>query len=177
VKHGAVPVLGVLRSESVRVECDEWELICRLVGPPSKQEVALSALERANQTPVSPELFVEAMELFAEMPCEEEQSVFDVRTLRLVDFLRAKGFSGRHHADLVVAIIFRSYALAHLVRCEPVNGWIISAEERGMTRLHAEVISAAAEEALVEDPDSVATFDVRSFARRILHLAQPQGRA
>ena len=132
----------------------------------------MSVLERANQTPVSPELFVEAMELFVEMP-PEDRSVFDVRTLRLVDFLRAKGFSGRHHADLVVAITFRSFALAHLVRCEPVNGWIISAEGRGMTRLHAEVIRAAAEEALVEDPDSVATFDVRSFARRILHLAQP----
>ena len=52
-----------------------------------------------------------------------------------------------------------------------INGWIISAEERGTIRLRAEVIRAAAEEALVEDPDSVATFDVRSFARRILHLA------
>ena len=140
------------------------------------KEAALGVLDRANRTRVPPELLVEAIELFTEMP-REEQSVFDVRTPRLVDFLRAKGFSGRHHADLVVAIIFRSYALAHLVRCEPVNGWIISAEERGMTQLHAEVIRAAAEEALVEDPDSVATFDVRSFARRILHLAQPQGRA
>jgi len=60
--------------------------------------------------------------------------MLDVRTLRLVEFLRAKGFSGRRHADLVVAIIFRSSALAHLVRCEPVNGWIVSAEQRGITR-------------------------------------------
>jgi hypothetical protein len=141
------------------------------------KEAALGVLDRANRMRVPPELLVEAIELFAEMPCEEEQSVFDVRTLRLVDFLRAKGFTGTHHADLVVAITFRSFALAHLVRYEPVNGWIISAEERGMIQLHAEVIRAAAEEALVEDPDSVATFDVRSFARRILHLAQPQGRA
>ena len=141
------------------------------------KEAALGVLDRANRTRVPPELLVEAIELFAEMPCEEEQSVFDLRTLRLVDFLRAKGFTGTHHADLVVAITFRSFALSHLVRCEPVNGWIISAEERGMTRLHAEIIRAAAEEALIEDPDIVATFDVRSFARRILHLAQPQGRA
>ena len=67
------------------------------------KEAALGVLDRANRTRVPPELLVEAIELFAEMPCEEEQSVFDVRTLRLVDFLRAKGFSGRHHADLVVA--------------------------------------------------------------------------
>ena len=135
----------------------------------------MEVLDRANRTPVPPELLVEAIELFAEMPCEE-QSVLDLRTLRLVELLRTKGFSGRRHADLVVAIIFRSSALAHLVRCEPVNGWIVSAEQRGITRLHAELIRAAAEEALIEDPDSVATFDLRSFSRRILDLAQPQGR-
>ena len=60
--------------------------------------------------------------------------------------------AGGRHTGLVVAIFCRSFALAHPVRCEPVNGWIISAEERGMTRLHAEVTRAAAEEALVEDP-------------------------
>jgi len=136
----------------------------------------LHVLERANQTPVSPELFVEAMEVLVEMP-PEGRSVFDVRTLRLVDFLRAKGFSGRHHADLVVAITFRSFALAHLVQSDPVKGWIISADERGMTRLHAEIVRAAAEEALVEDPDSAVVFDVRSFTPHLLFVAQPQGRA
>ena len=134
-------------------------------------------LDRANRTPVPPELLVEAIELFAEMPCEEEQSVFDVRALRLVDFLRAKGFSGRHHADLVVAITFRSFALAHLVQSDPLKGWIISADERGMTRLHAEIVRAAAEEALVEDPDSAVAFDVPSFTSHLLFVAQPQGRA
>jgi hypothetical protein len=111
-----------------------------------------------------------------EMP-PEVRSVFDVRTLRLVDFLRAKGFAGRHHADLVVAITFRSFALAHLVQSDPVKGWIISADERGMTRLHAEIVRAAAEEALVEDPDSAVVFDVRSFTPHLLFVAQPQGRA
>ena len=72
----------------------------------------MGVLDRANRTRVPPELLVEAIELFAETPYEEEQSVFDVRTLRLVDFLRAKGFTGTHHADLVVAITFRSFALA-----------------------------------------------------------------
>ena len=135
----------------------------------------MEVLDRANRTPVLPELLVEAIELFVEMPCEE-QSVLDLRTLRLVELLRARGFSGRRHADLVVAIIFRSSALADLVRCEPVNGWIVSAEQRGMTWLHAELIRAAAKEALIEAPDTVATFDVRSFSRRILHLVQPQVR-
>jgi hypothetical protein len=138
----------------------------------------LTVLERANQTPVPPELFVEAMTLFVEMP-PEERSVFDVRTVRLADFLRAKGFSGEPHADLVVAITFRSFAIARLLRSDPVKGWIATrGEETGLTRPEAEIIRAAAEEALVvEEPGSPATFDLRSFAGRILHVAQPQGRA
>ena len=137
----------------------------------------MTILERANRTPVPPELFVEAMALFAEMP-PEERSVFDLRTVRLADFLRAKGFSGEPHADLVVAITFRSFAIARLLSRDPVKGWIaMQEEETGLTRPEAEIIRAAAEEALVEEPGIAATFDLRSFARRILHVAQPQGRA
>ena len=58
-----------------------------------------------------------------------------------------------------------------------MKGWIISADERGMARLHAEIVRAAAEEALVEDPDSAVAFDVRSFTPHLLFVAQPQGRA
>ena len=102
--------------------------------------------------------------------------MLDVRTVRLIDFLRDKGFSGKHHADLVVAITFRYFALAQLVCCDPLKEWI-TAQKQGMSRLHAEIIRAAAEEALVEEPDSAAAFEVSSFVRRILLLAQPQGRA
>jgi hypothetical protein len=141
----------------------------------SQTEVALSVLGRANRTPVPPELLIEAMELFAGMSFEERSS-FDIRTLRLIDFLTAKGFSGEPHADLVVAITFRYCALAQLVCCDLLKDWI-TAQDQGMTRLHADIIRAAAEEALVEEPDSAAAFEVSSFVRRILLVAQPQGRA
>ena len=141
----------------------------------NQTEVALSVLERANRTPVPPELLIEAMELFAGMSFEE-RSVLDIRTSRLIDFLRAKGFSGEHHADLVVAITFRYFALAQLV-CRDLLKYWITAQEQGMTRLHAEIIRAAAEEALVEETDSAAAFEVSSFVRRILLVAQTQGRA
>ena len=138
-------------------------------------EVALSVLERANRTPVPPELLIEAVELFAGMSFEE-RSLLDIRTLHLIEFLRAKGFSGEHHADLVVAITFRYFALAQLVCCDLLKNWI-TAQEHVMTGLHAEIIRAAAKQALVEEPDSAAAFEVSSFVRRILLVAQPQGRA
>jgi hypothetical protein len=46
-----------------------------------------------------------------------------------------------------------------------------------MTQLHAEIVRAAAEEALVEDPDSAVVFDVRSITPHLLFVAQPRGRA
>ena len=137
-------------------------------------------MERANQTLVPPELLVEAIELLLVEMSFEERSVFDDSVLRLIDFLKAKGFSGRRHADLVVAIIFRASALAHLVHCDPLKGWVSAGgEEQGVIRLHAEVLRAAAEEPLVEDAAgaTAAIFNVRSFMRRILLLAQAQGRA
>ena len=141
----------------------------------NQTEVALSVLERANRTPVPPELLIEAVELFAGMSFEE-RSLLDIRTLYLIEFLRAKGFSGKHHADLVVAITFRYFALRQLLCRDLLKDWIM-AQDQGMTRLHAEIIRAAAEEALVEEPDSAAAFEVSSFVRRILLVAQPQGRA
>ena len=126
----------------------------------------MGILDRANQTPVPPQLLVEAMALFAEMP-PAERKVFDARTVRLADFLAVKGFSGKQHADLVAAITCRWFAIARLVR----------GEGEDPTCLHADVIRAAADEALVEAPGGDVAFDARSFAGRILHLAQPQGRA
>jgi hypothetical protein len=144
-------------------------------------ELALSVLARVNQTLIPPELFAEALELLFVHMSFGERSVFDDCVLCLIDFLKAKGFSGKRHADLVVAILFRASALAHLVQCSSLKCWISAGgEERGATPLHAEMIlRAAAEEALVEDPvgDAAATFDVSSFMRRLLLVVQPEGRA
>ena len=46
-----------------------------------------------------------------------------------------------------------------------------------MTHLHADVLKAAAKEALIEDPDDAVNFDANSFVRRVLHVAQAKGRA
>ena len=46
----------------------------------------------------------------------EDRPVFEARIFQLLEFLKAKGFSGSRHSDLVVAINFRLMALARLFR-------------------------------------------------------------
>jgi hypothetical protein len=94
-----------------------------------------------------------------------------------LNFLKEKGFTGRRHSDLALAINFRLTALARLVQGDHVKGLTLADREEGVTLLHADVLSAAAKEALVEDPDNAVAFDANSFVRRVLHVAQPRGRA
>jgi hypothetical protein len=82
-----------------------------------------------------------------------------------------------HYSDtlLVLAINFRLTALARLVQGDHVKGWTLADREEGVTLLHADVLSAAAKEALIEDPDNAVAFDANGFVRRVLHVAQPRG--
>jgi hypothetical protein len=136
----------------------------------------LGFLERVNRTPVSPKLLGEAMELHANM-APEDRPVFEARAFQLFEFLKEKGFTGRRHSDLALAINFRLTALARLVQGDHVKGWTLANREEGVTLLHADVLSAAAKEALIEDRDNAVAFDTNSFVRRVLHVAQPRGRA
>jgi hypothetical protein len=52
------------------------------------------------------ELLGEAMQMQAEMPVEHRR-VFEARTIALFQMLADRGFKGRCHADLAMAIEFR----------------------------------------------------------------------
>jgi plasmid maintenance system killer protein len=136
----------------------------------------LSFLERVNRTAVSPRLLGEAMQLYADM-APEDRSEFEVRAIQLFDFLVDKGFTGRRRSDLALAINFRLTALAKLVRCNHLKGWMLATEEHEVSLLHIDVLKAAAKEALIEDPDDAVAFDVDSFVRRVLRVGQSRGRA
>jgi len=136
----------------------------------------LAFLDRVNRTPVSPKLLGEAVELFANMP-PEDRPVFEARVIQLFEFLKDKGFTGRRHSDLALAINFRITAIAQLVRGDHVKGWTLPDREEGVTHLHADVIKAAAKEPLIEYSDNAVAFDENSFVRRVLHVAQARGRA
>jgi hypothetical protein len=97
--------------------------------------------------------------------------------LQLLEFLKDKGFTGRRHSDLALAINFRITAVTQLVRDDHVKGWTLSDREEGISYLHADIIKAAAKEPLIEDSDSAVAFDENSFVRRVLHLTQARGRA
>jgi hypothetical protein len=136
----------------------------------------LGFLERVNRTAVSPKLLGEAMELWANM-APEDRPALEARAFRLFEFLKNKGSAGRRHSDLALAINFRPIALARLVHGDHVKGWTLADREEGVTLLHADVLRAAAKEVLIEDPDNAIAFEANSFVRRVLHVAQPRGRA
>jgi hypothetical protein len=116
------------------------------------------------------------MELHANM-APEDRPVFEASAFQLFEFLKRKGFSGRRHSDLALAINFRLAALARLVQGDHMKGWTLLGQEEGLIHLHADVLKVAAREPLIENPDSTVAFDVSSFTHRILQIAQAKGRA
>jgi hypothetical protein len=136
----------------------------------------LEFLEKANRTKVPAKLLGEAMELHVDMPIED-RSVFEARALRLFGFLKDKGYKGRRHADLAVAINLRLMALARLVQGDHARGWTLPGQEEGATYLHADLLKVAADETLIEDSGGSVSFDGQSFAIRLLQAAKPKGQA
>jgi hypothetical protein len=116
------------------------------------------------------------MELHATM-APEDRPLFEASAFQLFEFLKRKGFTGRRHSDLALAINFRLTALAGLIQGDHVKGWTLLGQEEGLIHLHADVLKAAAKEPLIENLDGAVAFDVGSFTHRILRIAQAKGRA
>ena len=94
-------------------------------------EIALGFLERVNRTPVSPKLLGEAMELHANM-APEDRPVFEARAFQLFEFLKEKGFTGRRHSDLALAIEFLGSPLSRSPRSgRPREGVDVGRSGRG----------------------------------------------
>lgn len=136
----------------------------------------MGILEKANRTQVSPELLGEAMEIYANMP-PEDRSVLDARLIRVFDFLRAKGFTGRREADLAAAVNFRLTALARIVQSSLIQGRTLSDRGNPIPEQADVLVEAAAKETLVEDDDGCVAFDAGSFERRIVQLARSRRQA
>ena len=135
-----------------------------------------SFLDKVNRTMVAPELLGEAMQMHAEMPVEDRR-VFEGRSVALFQMLTDKGFKGRRHVDLAIAIEFRLQALSRLVDAGATRGWTLPGDADGRTYLHADLVWAAAREPLVESADKQASFDSDGFSRRLLELTEAKGQA
>ena len=133
-------------------------------------------LKRVNRTKVPPELIGEVMEMHANLP-PEDGSAFEIRTVRIFELLAEKGFKGPKHAGLAVAVEFRITTLARLLASQEVRGWSLPGVEPGQENIHADVVSAAAEEPIIETADHQAGFDPESFRKRVLALAEAKGHA
>ena len=135
-----------------------------------------SFLDKVNRTMVAPELLGEAMQMHAEMPVQDRR-VFEGRSVALFQMLADKGFKGRRHADLALAIEFRLQALSRLIDDGIARGWTLPSGADGRTYLHADVLWAAAREPLIESADKQASYDPDGFSRRLLELTEAKGRA
>lgn len=136
----------------------------------------MAVLRQVNRTKIKPELIGEVMKMHANLP-PEDRGIFELRVLAITQLLADKGFKGRRHADMALAIEFRLTALARLLQEQEVRGWTRPGEERGQEYLNAVLIRAAATEPLIKSADDQLCFDPKSFRKCILRLAKPKGRA
>ncbi len=135
-----------------------------------------SYLKHVNRIKVQPELLWDIVKMHAAMD-PEDRSVFEVRALRIFELLKGKGVRPNRIAALATAIDFRMTALARLQRDAALRGWSVPCREPGAVSISLDVITAAAEEQLIENADGQATFDPKSFASRVLGRTEPEGHA
>jgi hypothetical protein len=96
------------------------------------------------------------------------------RNFHLLD---EKGLPRDRHADLSIAIQFRLEALAKLVKADAIPGWTVPGKEASATSIDIDLLTAVAQERLIEGPDGHAAFNPDSFQKRVLRIAEARGSA
>lgn len=132
-------------------------------------------LKKVNRTPVTSDLLADALELHASM-VPEDRDVYEARMFKLFQYLDDKGLQ-KKRGELAMAIDFRLTALARLQSDQALRGWTLPGTEAGMDYIHADLLKAAADEPVIEDEQKQAAFDVESFRRRVLGIAETRGQA
>ncbi len=136
----------------------------------------MSYLTRVNRTNVAPELLLDVIKLHSEMTAED-RPIPEARMIRIFQLLSDKGLKGRRLADVSIAIEFRLEALARLVKADATRGWTMPSKEPGATSVGTDLLTAAAQEPLIEGPDGHAAFDADNFQKRVLRIAEAKGQA
>lgn len=135
-----------------------------------------SILTRVNRTKVPPELLLDVIKMHSEMPAED-RPVLEARMFQIFQLLSDKGFEGNRHADLSIALQFRLEALARLIKADATRGWTMPSKEPGATSVDTDLLTAAAQEPLIEGKDGHAVFHPDSFQKRVLKIAETRGQA
>jgi hypothetical protein len=130
-----------------------------------------------NGTAVSPELLLEVLEMHIALS-PADRGVFEIRVARIFELLDAKGLAENRDA-LAMAINYRIDAMvAAIVGYGEAQGWTLPDAEPGVYFIDLDLVQAATEEPVVEDPnDGHAAFDPTSFQRRVLRIAEARGHA
>lgn len=128
-----------------------------------------------NRTIVTGQILGDVMLAYAAMPIAE-RGVFENRVDRVLDLLEEKGH-GKNRGLLAMAIMVRLMALDAILGDERIESWTIPGTEPGMTYVHADLLSAAAEEPVLEDSRGEPVFNTENFRMRVLEIAGARGRA
>ncbi len=131
--------------------------------------------DRINGTVVTPELLSKCWRCILHLS-PEDREVFEIRVGRIFELLDAKGLA-QNRARM--AINYRIDALvAAIVGYGDALGWTLPDAEPGVCFIDLDLVQAATEEPVVEDPnDGHAAFDPRSFQQRVLRIAEARGHA
>ncbi len=135
-----------------------------------------SNLAKVNRTKVVPELLLDVIKAHSEVPAED-RPVLEARIFRISQLLSGRGLKGRRHNDVLLAIQFRLEALARLIEADATRGWTMPGLESGVTSIDIDLLTAAAQEPLIEGPDGHAAFDADSFQKRVLKISETNGQA
>ena len=133
--------------------------------------------DRIDGTAVTPELLLEVLEMHIALS-PEDREVFEIRVRRIFELLDAEGLAQNRDA-LAMAINYRIDALvAAIVGYGDALGWTLPDAEPGVYFIDLDLVQAATEEPVVEDPnDGYAAFDPTSFQQRVLRIAEARGHA
>jgi hypothetical protein len=133
-------------------------------------------MQEINAQKVSVPLLGKVMHLWASLPRDEWRDI-DRRLERVVELVdREAGAEGT--PMLAMAVALRLMALDAMVVDLELRGWLMSERSPdGITYIHGDLLTVAAEQAVLEGPAGEPTFNRVSFLAHLMQLAATRGQA
>jgi hypothetical protein len=127
--------------------------------------------QEINAIQVTPELLGEVMVIYATLPAAEQ--TFEARAKRVVALLTER--KAENAGMLAMAVTVRLMALDGALADEGIRHWTLPGDQPERTYVHASVLRAACEEAVLESPQGQPIFDPDRFRARVLQCAAAAG--
>jgi len=140
--------------------------------------VFMTVIDKANATPLDPDLMKEMLDCLDAMP-EEQRKDLTGRGLGLIRFLeeRLKEKETMDRAMVLISFEFRMEALVHLRNRREYRAWAMRVGKKGEPDFINEVLIETAALAPLVERNKHPAFEPVAFFRRALERADAEGRA